>query len=106
MNLSESMSDKYSYSQCDKEEEEANKFSRDILISPADWKYFVSRGNFSIEAIKRFAEYIKIPVDIIIGRLQKDKIIHYAQHVKYQQKVQTLGFEIPQISLAVEPDIE
>lgn len=106
VNLSESMSDKYSYSQCDKEEEEANKFSRDILISPADWKYFVSRGNFSIEAIKRFAEYIKIPVDIIIGRLQKDKIIHYAQHVKYQQKVQTLGFEIPQISLAVEPDIE
>lgn len=106
VNLSEPESDKYSNSKCDKEEEEANKFSRDILISPADWKYFVSRGNFSIEAINNYAEYLKIPVDIIIGRLQRSKIIHYAQYVKYQQKVKPLGFEVSQIALSVDPFIE
>lgn len=106
VNLNEQTSDKYADSKCDKEEKEANKFSRDILISPMDWKYFMSRGNFSIESIRNFAEYLKIPMDIILGRLQKDKIIHYAQYVKYQQKVKPLGFEVSQIALSVDPFIE
>ena len=102
MNLNEQTSDKYADSKCDKEEKEANKFSRDILISPVDWKYFMSRGNFSIESIRNFAEYLKIPMDIILGRLQKDKIILYSQYVGYQQKVNALGFELPQVSMDVD----
>ncbi len=102
VNLNELASDKYADSKCDKEEKEANKFSRDILISPADWKYFMCRGNFSIESIRNFAEYLKMPIDIILGRLQKDKIIPYCQFVGYQQKVNALGFELPQTSMDID----
>jgi len=59
------------------EELAADEFARDALISPEDYKYFVSAANFSKDAVYRFADSIGIDAGIVVGRLQKDGFVAY-----------------------------
>ena len=62
------------------DEANADEFAKNILISPYDYQQFIARGDFGTEAILQFAISIKIDKGIIVGRLQKEKIIPYNQY--------------------------
>jgi len=57
---------------------QADSFARDFLIPRIDWKYFIN-GNIKLNdmIINQFAEKIKVSSSIIVGRLQREKIIKY-----------------------------
>lgn len=104
VNVSESLTVKHADSKEDAEEKEANDYSRNVLIPASEWKFFVLKGNFSIESIRNYAQYINVPVDVIIGRLKKEKRIAYYELVNYHQNVDITSFEIPQLATPIEPD--
>ena len=66
------------------DEEAANRFARDALLPPADYKAFVQRGDFSVIAIRTFAEHQAIAPGIVVGRLQRDNLLQPQQlrHLK------------------------
>ena len=64
----------------DSEEEElANKFASDVLLNPSSYADFVKANDFSLEAIKEFAKSQDVRNFIVIGRLQKEKILAYSE---------------------------
>lgn len=63
----------------DREEAEADAFSRDILIPRAEWAEFTGRRRkFSIADINDFAKEQRIPSDVVLGRLQWEKLVRYS----------------------------
>ena len=70
----------------DEEEREADSFARDSLINKNDYEHFVEKGDFSINAIKRFASTQMVAIYIVIGRLQKDGFIGWDKYIGYKQK--------------------
>ena len=59
-----------------KDEDEANVFARDKLIPPAELRRFLASGlKPTLNRIERFAANIGIAPDIVVGRLQHDKIL-------------------------------
>lgn len=61
----------------DELEKEANQFSGDILIPPAQYKEFVREANWSKVAIRTFAKRLGISPGIVVGRLQHDDHIPF-----------------------------
>lgn len=61
----------------DREEDEANKFAEDFLISPQLYKKFLEVDDFSKAAILDFAAQLKIAPNIVVGRLQREKKIGF-----------------------------
>ena len=57
----------------------ADEFARTRLIDSIAYEGFVRNADFSLSAIKSFAESQKIKPYIVIGRLQHEKIIGYNQ---------------------------
>lgn len=68
-------------------ETKANQFAADLLIDSEKYKEFLDFGDFSIPMINKLCEELKIPAYILIGRLQKDEYLDYAnysnQKIKY-----------------------
>ncbi|MFR8664994.1 MAG: XRE family transcriptional regulator [Ruthenibacterium sp.] len=62
------------------DEQTANEFARDTLISGSSFREFVRQKNFSKQAIKQFARSIGIDEGIVVGRLQKEGHIPYNWH--------------------------
>ena len=60
-------------------EEEADSFARDFLISPRDYNSFVNNSDYSYSAVVNFSKQIGIQPGILVGRLQRDKLIGYNQ---------------------------
>ena len=60
-------------------EAEADQFARDLLIPPEDWDDFCDTGNFSSYSVWEFAQSIGIAPFIVVGRLQKEKLVPYNQ---------------------------
>ncbi len=60
-------------------EAEADRFARDFLIKPEEWTDFCSVDIFTPDSVKEFAESIGIAPFIVVGRLQKEKLIGYNQ---------------------------
>lgn len=60
-----------------KEEEEANKFAEECLIPSKAYKQFINENNFTLENVIYFSNKIDRDPCIILGRLQKEKIIRY-----------------------------
>ncbi len=58
-------------------EEEADRFAGDFLIDPHDWAQFCSAKNFGRSAIVDFAKDIGIAPFIVLGRLNKEKLVPY-----------------------------
>lgn len=55
------------------DEDAANQFARDALLTPDEYKAFVDAADFSQAAIRRFADQQRIASGIVVGRLQRDK---------------------------------
>ena len=58
-------------------EDNANAFAEERLIPRNEYERFVSIGDYSQEAIVEFADRINRDPGIVIGRLQKEKIVSY-----------------------------
>lgn len=56
-------------------EEEANAYARDKLIAPALIRRLLKNGRPTLADIKRFADEIGIAPGIVVGRLQRDKVL-------------------------------
>ena len=62
----------------------ADLFARDMLLSPESYKMFVQKGDFSIEAIQKYAGSQKVMPYIVIGRLQKEEYLDYRMYSGYK----------------------
>lgn len=73
----------------EKYELEADEFAKDILIPRDKYESFISKDSFSEESVKNFANSINIHPGIVVGRLQKDKLIpfSYLNQLKEQYKI-------------------
>ena len=60
----------------------ADKFARDALLDSKSYASFVERGQFSLLAIKSYSRTQNVPPFIVIGRLQKDKVIPWSRFTK------------------------
>ena len=70
----------------DIDEREADNVAADILIPKEDIDKFYRKKDYSIDAIKDFANSINVAVDIVIGRLQNDGKLKYNQFNTYKKK--------------------
>jgi HTH-type transcriptional regulator/antitoxin HigA len=61
------------------EELEANVFAADTLIQPSAWADFTSRGKPSKARVLEFATIQGIAPGVVVGRLQHEKIVPFAQ---------------------------
>jgi Zn-dependent peptidase ImmA (M78 family) len=59
------------------EEEEANTFAANILIPASAWETFVAGNDFEESAITAFAAELDIAPGIVVGRLQREKLLPY-----------------------------
>ncbi len=58
-------------------EKAADKFASEILIQTSKYKAFIKQEDYSLGAIEHFAQDNNIPIYIVIGRLQKEKLLPY-----------------------------
>lgn len=69
-----------------KREEEANRFSGDLLIPPAEWTKFLQETQvINTASIRAFATRINIHPGIVTGRLMREELLDYshpAQHLR------------------------
>lgn len=70
-------------SDCDKELA-ADLFACNMLLSPVSYKKFIQKGDFSIEAICKYAKSQNVMPYIVIGRLQKEEYLNYATYYNYK----------------------
>ena len=67
-------------------EAEADRFARDILIPPREWSEFRSGVTFTPSSVKAFARSVNIAPFLVVGRLQKEKLISYKQLSSLKQR--------------------
>ena len=76
------------------QEEAANKFAQDSLIPSDQYKKFVEGAKFDLQSIKEFANRINRDPDIVLGRLQNDKIVDFNDWIlrplRHKYKVRTM----------------
>ena len=61
------------------QEEKADKWARDNLLDPAEYKSFIFESEpTDLKNISEFAKKNNVPAFIVIGRLQKDKYLDYS----------------------------
>ena len=61
----------------EKQENEANEFSKDFLIPRKDFEKFVEENNFTKARILEFTNELNIKPSILIGRLMHEKLIPF-----------------------------
>jgi len=71
------LEDGYSDPTLQKQEDEADEFAKDLLISRKDFEVFRGQNIFDKNAILKFAKQLDIKPSIIVGRLMHEKIIAY-----------------------------
>lgn len=62
----------------------ADLFASNMLLSPESYNLFIKRGDFSIEAILKYAKAQNVMPYIVIGRLQKEKYLGYSTYCNYK----------------------
>lgn len=62
----------------DADENDANEWSRDILIPVADFEKFVEKSSFSESSVRSFAKQQGIAPGIVVGRLQNEGFIKHS----------------------------
>jgi HTH-type transcriptional regulator/antitoxin HigA len=77
----------------DPREDEANRFARDLLIPPQEATRMTGLGN-SLEAIADFAEEIGISPGIVVGRMQRERLLDYRVGNKLRQKIDFESLQI------------
>ncbi len=68
-------------------ESEANRFSADTLIPPAELEVFLRKREFTNETIPAFAERIGVGPGIVVGRLQHDNFLKPHEGNVFKQKL-------------------
>lgn len=67
-------------------EAEADRFAGDFLIAPEDWNTFCNKGCFTAPAVFEFAQSVGVAPFIVVGRLQKEKLVPYNQLTGLKQR--------------------
>ncbi len=62
----------------DEHEEEANRFARDILIPPADWRRIAATAPRSAAQVREWANKLGIAPGVLVGRLQHEGILPWS----------------------------
>lgn len=70
------------------QEDEADAFARDVLISPEQYQVFIGANCFSKDCIIAFAHKIGIAPGIVLGRLQKENFVPYNRFNELKAKYQ------------------
>lgn len=70
------------------QEDEADAFARDVLISPEQYQAFIGANCFSKDCIIAFAHTIGIAPGIVLGRLQKENFVPYNRFNELKTKYQ------------------
>ena len=68
---------------CNDDEKKADSLASSCLIDGIAYKNFIDKTPINIDTIQAFADTQEIGVSLVIGRLQKDKIIGYNQFNTY-----------------------
>ena len=68
----------------DEKEYLADQFARDNLLDPLSYQSFISHNKFDIASISDYAKTQNVMPYIVIGRLQKEKLIEYSQYSSYK----------------------
>ena len=68
---------------CNDDEKKADSLASSCLIDGIAYKNFIDKAPINIDTIQAFADTQEIGVSLVIGRLQKDKIIGYNQFNTY-----------------------
>lgn len=58
-------------------EQEENEFSRNILIPERQWREFVAKKQFKVADIAGFAQEVRVPAGVVVGRLQWEGLVRY-----------------------------
>lgn len=61
---------------------EADNFAKNQLIHQPDWDNFIKENTFDVQSIIKFAKSISIHPCIVLGRLEKEKIIPFGKFEK------------------------
>lgn len=73
--------------QMQRNEEEANRFAADTLIPPKPLTRFIQEGVFTNESIHQFSEELDIGPGIVVGRLQRERLLSYHQGNDLKQRL-------------------
>jgi len=73
-------------------EEQADTYAKNILIPEDEYEKFISGRNFKKQSIIDFSKRINIDTGIVVGRLQKDKLISYLVHNDLKSKFESMQF--------------
>jgi HTH-type transcriptional regulator/antitoxin HigA len=68
-------------------EDEADRFARNFLIRDSEWRRYIATENFFEPEILEFAAKVGIHPGIVVGRLQREKLIKYEWHNGLKQKL-------------------
>lgn len=71
----------------DPREEQANRFSSDFLLPPEIYNAWRTRTVLTRDAIRAFADQIGITPGIIVGRLQRDRLLGYEMFPDLFQRI-------------------
>lgn len=75
-------------------EEEANRFASDLLIPPGDWQLVTRNRPNSAAAVQALAKQLGIASGILVGRLQREKLLPWthlnAIQIKLKVKTATI----------------
>jgi len=72
----------YDTPELQQQEDEANSFSKDFLISPKEWKAFTETSIFTKSSVREFAESLNIKTSIVVGRLMFEEYIGYGHPLR------------------------
>lgn len=71
-----------------KSEEKADDFASNFFIPAADFNQFVAAERFTDDTIREFADRMSINPGIVVGRLQNQHVINYAEFNYLREKYQ------------------
>ena len=74
----------------DEDEIEANAFAENSLIDKDAYEEFVNKQNFSLQSIDKFANKQGVADFVVIGRLQKDKLVSWDKFQNRKIKYETI----------------
>ncbi|MBR3308857.1 MAG: HigA family addiction module antidote protein [Lachnospiraceae bacterium] len=70
----------------ERREAAADSFACEALLDSGSYKNFVNKGVYSYTAIRNYAKTQNVPPYVVIGRLQKEKIIPWSWYQKYKPR--------------------
>ncbi|MDO9303995.1 MAG: HigA family addiction module antitoxin [Sulfuricurvum sp.] len=74
------LEDGYNDPSLQKQEDEANDFAKDFLISQPLFDQFVEKQDFNRKAVQEFSKQIGVKDSIVVGRLMHEKIILFSDY--------------------------